>query len=322
MKSEALEEIKAALQAQQPEPEPEETTDEVIEDEETTEGTEAEDEQKAEEVEETAEETDEATDEPDEVPDHYTIKTLAEAIEMDIKDFYEVQVPMENGEKIPLGEMKNKYQEQTRQLEKLEAQTKEQPLPGAPVGQEEVAVMVELQAIQNEFDAKDWAELEEIEPGQAALERQKLQDRQQAAMMKYNQIGQVRQEAHNEMLQAAEQKLSELIPAWSDVDVRRADEALISEAMVKAGYTQDMVNSVTDPIAWSLMQELVTLRKEKEKGAKVLKKVSKAPKVLGSKGAAIKPKKGEVAKQLAQKAHLTKNRKDEEAAVKAILSGL
>lgn len=273
-----------------------------------------------EEVEEEAEEeTEEVEAQADDEP--YTMKTLSQEIDLPISDLYDVLIPMDGeNESISIGEIKNSHQNLIREKAALEEQLKGQPeQPQAQqLSNDDMEAMLEMASVEQEIKNTNWQELEEFDAGDAALKRQKLTERQNIAMHKMQQSANNKQQAHNTMLATATTKMYELIPEWKDDTVKATEEKLVDDLMTKAGYPAGAYKNVTDPIATSLLRELAMLRNQKTEGRKVLNKVNKATKVLRG-GGGTKPKPAQVTEKLVSKAKTTKNRHDQEAAIKAIM---
>jgi len=274
-----------------------------------------------------------AEDEDQEVedvePEPYTIDSLTKAIDMDVKDFYDVVVSMPDGkDDMTIGDMKNNYTQLLRDKETLETRITEQQ-QGIDQGNQqqnqlselEYNAQFELSSIQREFSAVDFDTLETSDPGQAALVRQKFQERWQAAQGALNQASQIHQQEMVEEKQQAHVKMLELIPTWSDAAVLQADQAKMNTAFLSAGYSQNDINAIQDPIALSLMRELVILRDEKQKSAKTLKKLKNAPRPLAN-SAHGKMKKSTTTEKLVKKAKESKNKHDTLNAVKSLLGAV
>ncbi len=309
----SLKEIGALLEAGKAEETPEEdVVEDVVDDIE-------------EEVEETTDEVEEAPEEPADEPESYTMKSLAEAIEMPLSDMYGVLIPMEGDEEpIPVGEMKNKYQTVVRENKGLQEQIskqKEQQQAGATpiqLSQQEMAASISVAAIQKEFNETDWKELEEVDPGQAALERQKLEARYSAATNDLRALENQRQVANSEAMVKAHEKMMEIIPQWKDEALKKDDLTQMGQAMLDVGYDQSAVDNIADPYAMRLLRELITLRKEKAEGQKTLKKVKPSLKALKKSGAPS-ARKGEATAKLVSKAKKSRDKNDTLNAVKSIL---
>ncbi len=258
-----------------------------------------------------------------------TIKSLAAAIEVDQEYLYNVQMPMDDGTMVSIGDIKNQYQDAVREKTTLETQLAEQQTQldngqqalnaGQQLSQQEVQAQMEMAAVEKEFNDTDWTDLETYEPGQAALARQKLQERYQAANTAIQMASFQRHQDQQTLLQHAQTKMLEIIPEWSDPTVLKSDQALMNTAMIEAGYTQQEIGTIADPIALKLMRELVMLRAEKAGGKAAAKKVVKAPKVLKT-GGITTPKKKTVTQNLVKQAKATGNKNDAFNAVKSLLA--
>jgi hypothetical protein len=312
-----------------------ETPDEEIQDEEIT-TEEDEDENLAEETgtEETvAEDEDETSEEEvlnEEKEEPFNVDSLTKAIDMEVSDFYDVLVPMPDGkDSITIGEMKNTYTQALRDNDALTAKVAEQEQAitnGTTAGaqaqqmsQLELQAQAEMMLVQREFNEVNFDELDASEPGQSALLRQKFQERYNNAQQVLQQAGYVHQQEQQQYVQDAHKKMLEIIPEWNDAEVLKSDQTDMNVAFLEAGYDQQTINSISDPVAMKLMRELVLLRKQKASSAKALQKVRKAPKPLKSNSKRVLPKK-DATKTMVSKAKQSGNKHDQLNAVKALLS--
>ncbi|MCH9839301.1 hypothetical protein K0U83_26805 [bacterium] len=286
-----IDQVRELFQAQQPGPEAKAVPEEVevpeellIDTDEETEAVEAADQEAPEETEEG---TEAVTEEAD-TAESYTVSSLAEAIGWEAKDLYTaVEVPMDNGETVPLGELKNEYQNTIRERDTLKTQLEQaqgQAGQAQQVSQEMIQAMAQREAIINQYQQVNWEQLEQEDAGKAALHKQKFQTAFNQAEDAINGARQVEQQARQQMLAAAADEMLKMIPEWQDATTRDAEQAKIRDAMHTSGYGDDIINSISDPRALTVWRELVLLREEKAAAQGAVKKVRKAPKVL--KGAA------------------------------------
>ena len=262
--------------------------------------------------------------EPEEIT---TVSGLAEAIGYTPEELYAINIGMGDGEEaISIGAIKDKYQESVRssktqkeEIEALKTQVQQANAPGgaASLNSELMQANAEIISIQNQYNGVNWNQVEADDPGQAALLKQKYNEAFGAAQGKASQIQQGIQQGQAQRLQQGAVKLRELIPAWSDSAVMDSGQKEIRSLLHDSGYSDQVINGMDDPVAISLMNELVQLRAEKAAGKKAVGQVRKAPKVL--KGA-TKPSTSN-ADNLASKAKASGSRNDKVAAVRALLQG-
>ena len=267
------------------------------------------------------------TPQPDDEP--YTISSLADAIEIDASELYDVLIPLDgDNPPISIGEIKNKVQDLARDNLALETKVSEQQTlidqggqqsqQASQISQFELQARIEIQTIENEFKAMNWEEEEAYDAGSAALKRQKLEERYRAAQGMAQQAQQAQQMEHQKYLQGAHTRMMELIPTWKDPEIAKTDKIAMNDLMLGAGYTQQIIDHLDDPIAMSLLRELSILRAEKANASKVLETAKrKVPKVLKGTGQ-FAAKKKNVSAELVKKAKQTGKRQDEFAAVKAL----
>jgi len=291
----------------------EETQDEVVD---TTEDVEMDDGTEVEEVvEETAEEL--------MIEDITTLNALSSATGMEMSEIYDVEIGMgDNQEPIKLGKLKDEYQLSVRDNRQLlvelqQAQTQGQQ--SQQIAGEIQQAQQELYQVQKEYNDIDWERYENEQPGEAALSRQKFMEANQQAQYKVQQAqGYVDQQAQQSLQQSAG-RLLELIPEWKDETTRKTEQNNIRGALITAGYTEQMLQHAQDPIAISLVRELLQLRAEKAGAGDAVKQVRKAPRVLRRANGQFAGNKDKNVTQLTQKARASGQRSDELAATKAIL---
>jgi len=172
-----------------------------------------------------------------EASDGDDIKTFAElatAIDVTPEYLYGMEIGMgDNEDAIPLGKLKDIYQDtlrnQTKLQEQLEAQTEQLAqaqkgmLGNQSINNEMQMAQAEMLQLNNQYSSIDWAQYEQDEPGAAALAYRKFQEATNAAQQRYGQAQQQMQQQNQAGLQDAAAHLSELIPAWKDETVRAAD---------------------------------------------------------------------------------------------------
>lgn len=265
------------------------------------------------------------------IKEPYTMKSLAEAIEVEQGELYAVIVPLRDGsEPISIGEMKNKLQDYITEEPKLKAQIQEQKKtinenqagtsPAQQLTQAENQANLEIILVQNEYNSTNWKELEEDDPGQAALQRQRLNERFSYAQNALSQAQQQRQVDRSSFLADQDTKLLALIPEWKDPDKRKEDWNAMTGPLLDAGFTQNEIDATDNPVAVKLYKELLALRKEKTDSERLVQKVRKAPKTLKSRGV-IPCETTTNTQKLVTKAKQSGNKHDEFDAVKALMTG-
>ena len=271
----------------------------------------------------------EATQAAPEGDDIQTIAQLAEAIEVDADYLYKIKVGMGDGaDAIPLGELKDVYQESLRKTGELEQRIAQQQAEIEQaqntagqyneMSEQHRKVDADRAALNQQYNQIDWAEFEQRDPGNAALARQKFQTAATELDQMQQQASYQEQQFSQQHLHAQALKMVDLVPEWKDPAARQTGQKEVAAFMQEAGYHPDQIDSMDDPIGISLVLELMQLRKEKAEATESLQIVRKAPKVLRG-GGRTAPKTDNV-KALRDKARATGNKNDELAAVKALLS--
>ena len=261
----------------------------------------------------------------------YTPSKLAEAIGWETEDLYNsVMIPMDDGQPaVPLGELKNTHQNLVRDHEALKTQMTEQSgmlqqaQTGFNQGQQMSAEMMEAQSylasVNRMEEGTDWKELEELDPSQAVLKRQKFAQARQDIGQQIQQIEQKQGQMRQYYLQQAGVKTVELIPSWSDGKAKQADQDVMRVHMRSRGFVDQEIDQIADPRVMQLMKELIDLRAEKASAKKAVKKVRQAPKVLAGNRGVRRAKAGEQTQTLVKKAKQTGNKDDKLNAVKSLI---
>tara|TARA_R110000868_G_scaffold364240_1_gene627098 strand:+ start:759 stop:1742 length:984 start_codon:yes stop_codon:yes gene_type:complete len=261
-----------------------------------------------------------------------TISGLAEAIGWEAADLYGMNVPMGDGqESVPLGQLKDRYQEALRtetaskaRISELETQATQYQgnfESANQVSQQMQQAQAALVSLQNQYQGIDWAEAEQNDPGQAALSKQKFQEAYSQARGQVQQVEQQQQQIQAEHLQKQATRMHELLPSWSDPEIMKQGQKDIKETLTGLGYNEDEINSMADARAVHMLNDYVRLKKlEASSSAAVDKARSarKAPRVLKGGGRAVNH---DAVKSLANKATRTGDKTDKFNAVKALLSG-
>jgi len=262
----------------------------------------------------------------------YTPKELAEAIGWDTEDLYNsVMIPMDDGQPaVALGDFKNTHQNLVRDHELLKTQMTEQTgmlqqaQTGFAQGQQMSAEMQEAQSylssINRMEEGTNWKELEEDDPTEAVLKRQKFQKARDDVMQQMGQIQNQQKQAHAVMLQQAGIKMVELIPAWKDDKAKQADQDVMRAHMHTAGFADMEIDSIADPRVMFLMKELIDLRALQANAKNAIRKVRKAPKVLAGNRGVRRAKAGERTKAYVAQAKKTGTKGDTLNAVKSIIA--
>lgn len=273
------------------------------------------------------------------------IHQYAEATGVDLEYLYSLKIPVKNGEPVTLGQFKDQLQDgeyspqspdqaeievQRQQLAEQQAAFEEQrrAMMNAPAPtQEVVAAAARLQALQQDAQRIDWAELEKKNPGVAANERSKLQIAMGQAQQEYNYAVQsadaTRQQQMGQIWSETEKVMASKYSEWREPEKKKAAMGEIEALMHEYGYTNADIANTIDNKPIRMMQDLIALRKQVGDGNLAAKKVVKAPKFLkgGGPKPAVNPQtRIKRLKRQAQEAPAGKRRGAELDAVKAILS--
>jgi len=268
-------------------------------------------------------------DEPSDAVETYTVSEYAEATGWTAKDMYEsVIIPMDNGEKLPLGEMKNGYQDAQREIVTLKSdleaakstaeQVQSVGVNNQQVSQEMLEKMGALQSIDAAEKSTDWEELESLDPSEALLKRDKIRRARDQVTGEIQQLQYQQQQQQQAYLQQATAKMYELVPEWKDTEVFSKDKESMRVVMRDFGFTDDETNTIADPRQMALLNRFTKLLDKEKSASSAVKKVRQAPKTLKGRQVVASTADDNVT-ALANKARKSGNKNDELDAVKAIL---
>lgn len=277
-------------------------------------------EETAEETEETEEPTEEPTseqiEEQEEQPEQVPIASLNELIEhneLDPEWVQSLKIPVKvNGEEgeQSLSELVKSYQlHQATEAELSEAKAKSKATL-EELNQQKEAIAESLQILQTMVQDEEaaieaasksinWSQLEEDDPGKAALEKSRLQERRaalqakkQKALEAYKKTHEAQQQQQQQNLQQFVQtertKLLEKVPEWRDPEKAQAEQNKLTEYLIGQGYTQEEIAKAYDHRLVVGLRKAMLWDEMQSKSQVAKKKVVKVPKVL--KPGAPKPK--------------------------------
>ena len=138
--------------------------------------------------------------------------------------------------------------------------------------------------LMREFQSVDWVTLESTDPGQAALLRQKFQERQSELRGVYDHIAQndaqqkaVRSQEQAQMLQREAERLPVIIPEWKDEAVAVKEQREIREWALKQGVQSRELDSIVQASHVAILRKAMQYDKLKESKPAVENKVRSAP---------------------------------------------
>lgn len=217
-------------------------------------------------------------------PRALNLNDLATRLEMDVADLYsaEVTITDEDGNPtpLPIGKLKDVYQESLKGKRFAEEARREresyqerQRQAETLVGEVERQARVSEALLQQlgsqymaEFNAINWAELQESDPAMWAAKRADMRMREEqlrnmasAVNARLNEVANVRkirteQERRARQL-TAENRLRHEVPEWRDPKVMRDDMRQMSDYMMDAGFTADEVQAVDDYRSLSILRK-------------------------------------------------------------------
>jgi hypothetical protein len=276
--------------------------------------------------------------------DIQTITQLAEELEIDPSEFYNLQVPLADGmEPISLGEIKDKYQEYLSTKDKLTAdqaaieaertalateaqQAKSNAISeGANTSKEIVEAQGLLQAIQAQYESIDWTAAEKENPGEAVLYKQKLNEAYGGAQMKLQQASQANDvQKQQGMVQYYTQQWAESLkarPEWAEESAYRKDRTAIEAVAVEYGFAPQEASQIADARTLNILHDYAQMKAKVKSANANAKEVVRKPTGLKPSGLrTLKGRKQTALKRITDRAKATGDRTDQRAAVSAILN--
>lgn len=151
----------------------------------------------------------------------------------------------------------------------------------------ETLVNVAQQQLMREFASVNWDELSQNDPVDYVAKKHAFEARHaqiqgltQQAMNYRQQLEQSQQMRVAQHIQAESQRLSTLIPEWSDATKANQEKGELAEWLLSAGATPQAVNSLYDAGIVAALRKAMLADKAAPKVAAVEKKVRAAPKLV------------------------------------------
>ena len=249
----------------------------------------------------------EATEDDSEAVEIGTLQDLAEHLQIDVADLYNIRLPVtgpDGRQEVSLGEWKDGYQEvaKVKKLESEVAQQRQQFEQERAQVQEllyrqsvEAQALIESaeNALLQDFQRVDWNTLRMQNPAEWAAKQTEFQQRQQQvqsakadAARRYMELQQRQQEETQgrmqEILARESQLLTERIPEWRDETKATTEKTKLREYLAQAGFAPDEISSIADSRAiaitrkaWLFDQMQAKAGVQKSKVIKIGKKVLK-----------------------------------------------
>lgn len=292
-----------------------------------------------------AQSTEAPAGEPPTAEEIRTIAELASVLEVEPEFLYGLKLNLsEKGPdgqpvSLSLGEVKDKLQEYERGRSEVEQQRsrleQERQLimqqaqqlfaGGQRLQQDLIDAKAHIQAVIAQRDSIDWKEFERLDPGRAALERQRYSELLQEAGANYQRVAQItqRQAAAVDVgyRQMHDQKLLEHVPEWRDREVAIKEANAIGEwAAKRYGYTPEDLSFAVDWQHRDILRKAYLYDSMQARAAETRQHVQQAPRVLKP-GAGIPRTQIQSQKlsALKERARNTGKKDDQIAAARAIL---
>jgi hypothetical protein len=290
-------------------------------------------------VEDGSEATEESAD-GQEAGEIRTVVDFAKAAGWSPEELYALPVRLDNGEEIPLGQMKDALQTAARERAELNAaresvaqhyqhlkQVEAQMLQGSQQMTQEVQdAQSRVMAVQERYSAINWEELAQSDPGRAALMQQQIAVEYAGAKQELenatNRQTQVRSQVMARVAHENNQRFLEAVPEWKDPAVAAKEGQALDQFLVeKVGFNPAELQTVFDARARVVALMAFRWFQHQSSVAQVAGKVRAAPKPVVRPGAGkVTPQAQRQTVSLVQKAKTTQKRADQVAAVTALLN--
>lgn len=196
-----------------------------------------------------------------------TVKEFAEYLDIDPSIIYGLKMKLtEDGEEIPLGEIKDRLQgtpsaeiEQQKQTinQHVEALNKQAEFMQT-VGPEYYSAQNQMLALKQKWDNTDWGAMERRDAAKTLLQQNKLKQAFQAAQHRMLQAQQAAENYTNESKARGWKATLQAFPSWKDDAVARREYGEIQKTMVeKYGFLPAEVQT-TDPRVLQLVRDAMT----------------------------------------------------------------
>lgn len=270
--------------------------------------------------------TDENPVEDDEVVD--TLNNLADELEIDIADMYALNLNLSNDESISLGGLKDFYEsnkdietERTKVKElELALQSEAESVKQTPqLSNELLQARAQVMSIQDQYNRTDWNALRAKDQGAYAALQQDFQ--LQFNIAKQNEAdATTKVDTHlNQARQLQQDRLFDAMPELKDESVRVETAKAVTEFAGRYGFTPQDVDQIEDS---RLMRLLIEASKVTKAQTTAKEKLQNKP-PQANRPAASRPvptSRAAALKRLTEKAKTSGQRKDQTAAVAALLS--
>ena len=236
-----------------------------------------------------------------------SLKELADHLEVDVADLYNLQIPalLPDGSKrnISIGEWKDSYQEsqlikRDRERYQREAEEQNQQIQqrvqylDASLSQAALIIQSAEKQLMGEIDGLE--KLQSTDPTQYVMRKQQLTERmqeidrlKQQAIQHYQyhngEIARQQEEYKKQYLTEQYQKLPEVIPEWKDEAIATKEKQEIAQYLLANGIPENVVSTLSDAVQVSIARKAMLFDKmqkvdtaTKKKAIKIGKKVIKS----------------------------------------------
>jgi len=225
------------------------------------------------------------------------INQLAEALETEESSIYDLEVNIgDDMAPVTISVLKDSYKDLARNRQAIETerqsmlteiQTKANQAMILPqMSQRVTEAMSQVRSIQQAYESFDWETLEQTEPTQAMLQRQKMQDAYSFAVNEYNEAFQegamLSRRQANDAATHEKNETIKFIPEWADVKVATSELGAIEKMMAEYGFSAPDFNQISDHRFIRAARDLMLMKETISKAGHAKKELKKTPNRLRS----------------------------------------
>lgn len=140
--------------------------------------------------------------------------------------------------------------------------------------------------LHHEASKVDWKDLEENDREEFLYQQNKFQQREAQIQGAYEglqkeraELAEKEKEKKDERLKSSAERLSTLIPEWSDTSVAETERKVLMEYAKNSGFTEDDYKVLGNPMAVSTLRKAMMYDQLQTKKGKTMEKVRKAPRI-------------------------------------------
>lgn len=212
-------------------------------------------------------------------------------LEIDPKEAYNLNVQLSDDlPPVSISELKDFYQAsklqgnnaqdlQQQNVQLRDQLTQLQQFQGAapPMAEELQRAMGQINAINTQYNEIDWPRFEQENPGEAALQRQKLQEAHNQAVSNRNNVAHnlenVANERKQQYLTYQQSQVRQLIPEWTDTKVAQREATDMATLMTNYGFQEQEINNINEARILKMVRDFMVLQNKVTNSKPATKKV-------------------------------------------------